>query len=141
MHAFRPRYAAWMLAFAFLLSGCETAPPVRQGEVRVKERDVDVRVVFGEQDRRVIREYYAVRVRHLPPGLAKKGKVPPGHAKKLARHAPLPAEVRWSPLPEDLDRRLSRLPEGYVRVVVGTDVAILNTRTRVVLDVIEDVAY
>ncbi len=139
MQILRRIHVVWMLALAFTLSGCEVAPP-RQGEVRVKDRNVDLRVVFGDQDRRAIQEFYAAQVRALPPGLAKQGKVPPGHARKLARHAPLHADVRWSPLPEDLERRLSRLPEGYVRVVVGADVAILNTRTRVVFDVIEDIA-
>jgi hypothetical protein len=31
------------------------------------------------------------------------------------------------------------LPPEYVRVVIGTDVAIMNTRTRVVVDVLEDI--
>lgn len=118
------------------LSGCETYP--YYGDVRVHDRDYDVRVVFTDRDRVMIRDYYRDYYRGLPPGLAKKGKIPPGHAHKLRRHYGVPPDVSWQYLPADLDRRLSRLPDGYVRVIVGTDVAILHTRTRVVLDLIED---
>lgn len=67
--------------------------------------------------------------RELPPGLAKKGKIPPGHMYKMRRHQDIPRDVEWRP---------GRLPEDYVRVAIGTDVGILHTRTRVVLDVIGD---
>ncbi len=118
------------------LSGCETPP--RYGEVRVHERDYDVRVAFSDRDRAIIRDYYRGYYRGLPPGLAKQGKIPPGHAFRMQRHQGLPPGVTWEYLPADMERRLSRLPDGYVRIVIGTDVAILHTRTRVVLDVIED---
>jgi hypothetical protein len=118
------------------LSGCENPP--RYGEVRVHERDYDVRVVFSDRDRAIIRDYYRGYYRGLPPGLAKKGKIPPGHAFRMQRHQGLPPGVAWEYLPADVERRLSRLPDGYVRIVIGTDVAILHTRTRVVLDVVED---
>lgn len=118
------------------LAGCQTSP--YYGEAGVHDRDYDVRVVFSDRDRAIIRDYYRSDTRGLPPGLAKKGKIPPGHAYKLQRHQGLPPGVGWEYLPTDVERRLSRLPEGYARVVIGADVAILHTRTRVVLDVIED---
>jgi hypothetical protein len=131
----RRQFATFLLAaIAAALLGCETPP--RYGEVRVHDRDYDVRVVFSDQDRVLIRDYYGPPPRGLPPGLAKKGKVPPGHAWRMQRHAPLPPEAAWQPLPYDLDRRLSRLPEGYARVIVGGDVGIMDTRTRMVLDVV-----
>ncbi len=117
------------------LAGCGTHP--HYGDVRVHDRDYDVRVVFSDRDRGIIRDYYRNYYR-LPPGLAKKGKIPPGHAFKIQRHQGLPPDAAWEHLPADVERRLSRLPEGYVRIVIGTDVAILHTRTQVVLDVIED---
>jgi hypothetical protein len=118
------------------LAGCETHP--YSADVRVHDRDYDVRVVFSDRDRAIIRDYYHRDYRGLPPGLAKKGKIPPGHAFKLQRQQAIPPGVNWEYLPVDVERRLSRLPDGYVRVVIGADVAILRTRTRVVLDVIED---
>ncbi len=127
------------LVFAALagLAGCETHP--HSGEVRVHDRGYDVRVAFSDPDLRIIRDYYRVDYRGLPPGLAKKGKVPPGHAYKLQRNQGVPANVNWAYLPANVESRLSRLPEGYVRVVIGADVAILHTRTRVVIDLIENI--
>lgn len=119
------------------LSGCETPP--YHGGVQVRDRDLDVRVVFSDADRRIIREYYREDYRRLPPGLAKQGKVPPGHAFKMARNRSVPADVRWGYLDADIERRLSRLPDGYVRVVIGADIGILNTRTRIVVDLLENI--
>ena len=116
--------------------GCDTPP--YYGDVRVHDRNYDVRVVFSDQDRTQIRDYYRVNYHSLPPGLAKKGKVPPGHAMKLYRSQPVPPGLDWRYLPDNLERRLSRLPDDYVRVIVGADVGIMNVRTRIVMDLIED---
>lgn len=68
----------------------------------------------------------------LPPGLAKRDSLPPG----LAKHDRLPDDVKYEPLPRDLERQLPPLPSrDYVRVRVGTDLLILNKKTHVVLDV------
>jgi hypothetical protein len=133
----RIRLSALLVAAALAgLAGCQTRP--YYGEAGVHDRDYDVRVAFSDRDRTIIRDYYRSYYRGLPPGLDKKGKIPPGHAYKLQRHKGLPPGVGWEYLPGDVERRLSRLPEGYARVVIGADVAILHTRTRVVLDVIDD---
>jgi hypothetical protein len=135
----RRQFTAFLIAASVTtLFGCEVTP--RHGEIRVHDRDYDVHVVFSDHDRVLIRDYYGPPHRGLPPGLAKKGKVPPGHAWRMQRHGPIPPEVAWRPLPNDLDRRLSRLPDGYVRVIVGADIGIMNVRTRVVFDVLEDIA-
>lgn len=132
------RFIPLLVAALLALPACETQP--RYGEVRVSDRHVDLRVIFSDNDRLLIRDYYAPR-RGLPPGLARQGKVPPGHAWKMRVQAPLPPEAVWRPLPGELDRRLSRLPDGYVRVVVGADIGIMNVRTRVVVDLLEDFAH
>jgi hypothetical protein len=119
------------------LTGCE-APPY-YGDVRVHDRDYDLRVVFSDSDRKIIRDYYREDYRRLPPGLAKKGKIPPGHAFKLQRNQGIPPDIHWDYLPSEVERRLSRLPDGYVRVVIGADVGILNIRTRIVVDLLEDI--
>ena len=70
----------------------------------------------------------------LPPGLAKRRSLPPG----LARNDRLPEDVEYQPLPRDLERRLPPLPSpDYVRVRVGTDLLILNKKTRVVIDMVQ----
>jgi hypothetical protein len=124
------------LAVAGSLTGCETYP--YQGEGRVHDRDTDVRVVFTDSDRRIIRDYYRVDYRSLPPGLAKKGKVP-GHARRFRVNQPLPPDAAWYYLPANVERQLSRMPDGYVRVAIGADVAIMNLRTRIIVDLIEDI--
>lgn len=120
-------------ALASGLAGCYAQP--YYGDVQVHDRDYDVRVAFTDHDRVVIRDYY----RRLPPGLAKKGKVPPGHAYRMRRNDGIPPDVAWEYLPPDVESRLSRLPDGYARIVIGADVAIMNTRTRVVVDLLEDI--
>lgn len=127
----------FVLTTLLLLAACETYPP-SQGGVVVHTPDSDVRIVFSDRDRGLIRDYYAVRAKPLPPGLAKKNKVPPGHAKQMAEgRVPPGLEGRY--LPADLEGRLSRLPEGYVRVIIGADVVLMNSRTRLVLDILRDV--
>lgn len=126
-----------LLIAALSLVGCETLPPPRDGRVVVG--DAEVRIVFSDRDRRLIADWYDARRKPLPPGLAKKDKPPPGHAKQMERgHVPPGLEHRY--LPHELERQLVRLPEGYVRVIVGADVTIMNVRTQVILDVIRDVA-
>lgn len=117
------------------LSGCEIHP--RHADVRVHDRNYDVRVVFSDSDRLIIRDYYHTDYRRLPPGLAKKGKIPPGHAYRMRRHQGVPPDIEWGYLPATVEHRLSRLPDGYVRIVIGADVAILHTRTRMVVDLLE----
>lgn len=124
---------------AVVLGGCETPAP-RHGEVVVRDRDFDLRVVFSERDRVIIRDWYDQRRRSLPPGLAKQGKLPPGHAKRLGPRDSLPPGLAYRSLPPELERRLSRLPDGYVRVIVGGDIVLINARTRVVLDILYDLA-
>jgi hypothetical protein len=66
----------------------------------------------------------------VPPGLAKQGGVSPG----LQRNQRLPDAVTYEPLPRELDRQMALPSPDYVRVRVGTDLAILNKKTRVVVD-------
>jgi len=129
-----------LLSAAVLASGVAgCAPYPTHSEARVHAPAADVRVVFTDSDHRFIRDYYRVDYRSLPPGLAKKGKVPPGHAYRFRVNQPLPPDAAWHYLPQNVERRLSRLPEGYVRITFGGDVAIMNVRTRIIVDLIEDV--
>lgn len=112
-----------------------------QGDDRDKGRG-GVQVTFSVRDRDTIREYYHDRYSNLPPGLAKRnGKLPPGLQKHLERDGRLPPglQKRVEPFPDELERRLPRLPDGYGRVVLGVDVLILNRKTQRIMDVIHDI--
>lgn len=131
------RTLAMSLTLAVLASTLTACHPRPYEDVRVHDRDA-VRVVFSERDRVLIRDYYRGAYRGLPPGLAKKGKLPPGHAYRLRRNEGVPRGVTWERLPIEVERRLSPLPAGYARVVIGNDAAILNVQTRVVVDLIDN---
>jgi hypothetical protein len=124
-----------------LLAGCETAPYGTSGKVVVRDKNATVAVVFSNRDREIISDYYGGRKKKLPPGLAKKKRLPPGLEKQVQRNGELPPGLQRQTLPPDLERSLSKLPEGYVRIIVGTDIVLQNTRTRVVVDIIKDIAY
>jgi Ni/Co efflux regulator RcnB len=101
---------------------------------------IDIR--FGYDDRRIVHDYYGGSYRggHCPPGLAKKGNgcMPPGQAKKWAVGRPLPADVRYYPLPRDLEVRLRPPPPGYRYVQVAGDVLMIAVGTAMVVDALTD---
>lgn len=123
-------------SFVFL-TGCATYPDY--GDVEIRGEDVWFKVSFGEKDSRLIRNYYKSNRKRLPPGLAKKDKLPPGLEKQLARKDKLPPGLQHRLLPLELEQRLSPLPRGYIRLKVGGDVILIDKFTRVVVDIIYDV--
>jgi len=114
------------------IGGCATS-----GAVVVEDENTRVEVVFSDRDRTLIQDYY--RRRHLPPGLAKRSSLPPGLQKQVQRRGQLPPGLRGERLPDELEVKLSPLPEGQVRVRVGVDIVLMNTRTHVILDVIKNI--
>lgn len=72
----------------------------------------------------------------VPPGLAKKGGLPPGIAKKLNDDGTLPAAMARREVPPDLARTLPKTRTGQQRVVVDDDVVLIEQATGRVLDVI-----
>lgn len=120
----------------------ERAPSIRQNsrhqdrESYYRERDDDHdALTFSWRDRRVIRDYFASDDDDLPPGLAKRhGNLPPGLERHLRRDGTLPPGLqrRVRPFPEDLDRRLEQLPEGYSRVILSDRALMLASDGRIV---------
>jgi hypothetical protein len=99
-------------------------------------------VQFAERDKIAIRDYY----RHpgsgasgLPPGLANKQQLPPGLQKQVREKGTLPPGLQKRLLPGELEGRLSRLPPGYERVIVGADVVIVEIATRIIVDILADI--
>ena len=85
----------------------------------------------------VIRGWYSENERHLPPGLAKKDRLPPGLEKQLVRNGTLPPglEKRWYPAPVELERRLPPPPPDCAHVLISGHIVLLNRKTNIIVDV------
>jgi hypothetical protein len=136
-------YISIISVFLFmLLNGCATFPQINSGIFEVETDDVQVKIAFTDNDRRFIHNYYRnnkIKRKGLPPGLAKKGKLPPGLQKQLKKKGTLPRGLAKRSLPHDLQERLSPLPRGYVRLKVGSDIILMNGKTEVIVDIIHDI--
>jgi len=75
----------------------------------------------------------------MPPGLARKGELPPGLKKHLEKHGSLPPGLAKRDLPDDLASELPEEAEGTERQVVDSDVVLIEKGTGVVLDILRDV--
>jgi hypothetical protein len=78
-----------------------------------------------------IRGWYSESGSNLPPGLAKKDRLPPGLEKQLVRNGILPPglQKRWSPAPVELERRLPPPPPDCAHVLISGRLVLLNLQT------------
>lgn len=126
-----------VVVVASLMSGCAANGPVYGRSAATMHDDPGrITVGFTSRDRELIRHYFG---KQLPPGLAQREQLPPGLRKQLVRRGTLPPGLQVHRLPSELDRQLSRLPHGYLRLRVASDVLLVDDRSRVILDVITDV--
>lgn len=125
-----------LILLSVILGGCASVAAT-SGRVVIKDDRSAVDVAINAEDRALITDYYAKKKKKgLPPGLAKRnGALPRG----LAKRETLPPGLQGEALPYDLERQLTPLPNNYVRVRINQDVALLDRRTRVVLDVLHGV--
>ena len=104
--------------------------------------DISIQLYFGNNDRRIVNEYYAPEFRsgHCPPGLAKKGNgcMPPGQARKWSKGHPLPRGVAYYELPPDLVYRMPPPPRDHRYVLVGSDILLLSIGSGIVVDAMID---
>ncbi len=84
-----------------------------------------------------IRGWYAQRGGNLPPGLAKKDRLPPGLEKQLVRNGTLPPglQKRYYPVPVELERQLPPPPPDCAHVFISGRLVLLNKHTNVIVDV------
>lgn len=137
-----------LITLALLLAGPALADPDRgkdkakgdasAAEVAPGKSGAGGRPAFSTKERGEIERYFRSNPearKQLPPGLAKKNKLPPGWQKKLAPGQRVPDDVwaRRVALPEEL-----KLPEekGVIRVRIDDRVVKVAERTREVLDVL-----
>ena len=71
-----------------------------------------------------------------PPGLAKKGCIPPGQRKKWTKGRALPQDVYFRPLSNWSDYDLEPPPYGHVYGSVDGDILLIRAATRLVVDAV-----
>jgi hypothetical protein len=83
-----------------------------------------------------IHDWYSKHGNNLPPGLAKKDRLPPGLEKQLVRRGTLPPglQKKIQPCPPELVRYLPPPPPECANVLIGGHIVLLNRRTNVVVD-------
>ena len=144
MKAFR-----WMLAGAFGILLISGSPALAQGNSQGhghgkghdKHHDDDDRDEHNayryDYHEQAIRGWYSTSENHLPPGLAKKDRLPPGLEKQLVRNGTLPPglQKRLYPAPIELERRLPPTPPDCSHVLVSGHIVLLNRKTNLIVDV------
>ncbi len=81
--------------------------------------------------------WYREHYEHLPPGLAKRDRLPPGLERQLVVRGTLPPGLQKKIVhcPQDLERRLPPPPPECEHVVIGGHIVLLNRRTFLIVDV------
>ena len=102
-----------------------------------KHHGDDDRYGYSGHDRDIIRGWYREQDGNLPPGLAKKDRLPPGLEKQLERKGTLPPglQKKLQPCPVELERRLPPPPPGYSHTIIEGHIVLVNRKTWAVLDV------
>jgi hypothetical protein len=92
---------------------------------------------YRDHDRDEMRGLYHDHYGNLPPGLAKRDRLPPGLERQLIIRGTLPPGLRRKvhPCPEELVRRLPPPPPDCRHVVIGGHIVLLNRRNFMILDV------
>jgi len=86
---------------------------------------------------RDIRGWYHAHYNHLPPGLAKRDRLPPGLERQLIVNGTLPPGLRgrMQPCPHELEVMLPPPPPNYVHVFVGGNLVLYNRASFQIADV------
>jgi hypothetical protein len=151
-----PRPLAVLAATLFLLAPI-TGAVVADEPVQLAQSDKGIEKVFNDLERRVIREVLgAAGVQDIepeqgrggkkakgskggPPGLSRRGSLPPGLQRQLERNGRLPPGLEKKQFPAELRGRLPSPLQGTERVIIGNDAVLVDIATNVILDVIRDV--
>ena len=105
-----------------------------------QENQAAVQVSIGTNDARLIREWFSqpANLQGLPPGLAKKERLPPGLQKQLVRNGQLPPglQKKIQPLPPVLERQLTPLPDDTRRFILNGSIVLMDQRRNLILDIV-----
>jgi len=132
-------------------------PALIAGDMATAAVEKAVDAGFSELERQIIEKYFGGyptkekqemdepkskkkgKKKGLPPGLAKKEKLPPGLERQLQRNGTLPPGLAKRELPEDLDQQLPEPVEGFERTIVENAVVLVEKATGRIADIIQDV--
>ncbi len=91
---------------------------------------------YREHDRE-LHNWYRANYNNLPPGLAKRDRLPPGLERQIVVRGTLPPGLRakMHPCPVEVVRYLPPAPVGYVHTVIGGNIVLVNSKTFFVMDV------
>ena len=135
--------AAWLAAALALGGASAPAQKSRQKTAGEKVREVlpEAEMVFTKEEQTLVRDWFRTNRSGLPPGLAKRDRLPPGLERQLRERGKLPPglQKKIQPLPPELERRMRILPTGYRRVVIGGNVILMNEKTAVIYDIVRNV--
>src|SRR5438270_6593726 len=86
---------------------------------------------------RDIHNWYRAHYAHLPPGLAKRDRLPPGLERQLIVNGTLPPGLRsrMEPCPQELEVMLPPPDPGYRHVFIGGNLVLVNRVSFQVADV------
>lgn len=89
---------------------------------------------FSQRERQTISDCFVDNRSNLPPGLAKRDRLPPGLERQVRRNGTLPPglQKRVQPVPEVCTARLPRLPRDWSRVVLSGRILLLNASQRII---------
>ena len=131
---------ASVTAAFFLTSGFALAQGRGHGKGHDKDKHGDddrSEHFYRDHDRDEMRDWYHAHYEHLPPGLAKRDRLPPGLERQLVVRGTLPPglQKKIEPCPPELVRSLPPPPPDCEHVVIGGHVVLLNRRNFMVVDV------
>ena len=135
------KFQRWLCAgtLIFALSGFALADGHGHGRGHDRDDDDHGRHYYSDHDRDQMGHWYHDQDdRHLPPGLAKRDRLPPGLEKQLRVRGTLPPGLRrdMRPCPEEIVERLPPPPPHCAHMVIGGHIVLVNQSSYMVLDIL-----
>jgi Ni/Co efflux regulator RcnB len=92
---------------------------------------------YRDRDRDELHGWYRAHYNHLPPGLAKRDRLPPGLERQLVVRGTLPPGLRKKihPCPPDIVRFLPPPPPHCEHVLIGGQLVLVNRSNWLIVDV------
>ena len=94
---------------------------------------------YTERNREQLRAWYRHHEGNLPPGLAKKDRLPPGLERQLRVNGTLPPGLQREAheCPREIEEYLPPPPPDCDHVLLGGQIVLRNKKTQMVLDILK----